>query len=385
MTCAQAAIVSGAAYRRWHDSQGARWTVEQVLSLAPDAASRKAGSELGAAGLWSGAGSSTEGAVWGLCKGSGSEPYRTVVDAAGPGPRTGAVARVASSRASTRRGCCCSGRPGTGWCRGGGLRSGRSSGSRADAGGGAGSGPRSTGSASGSADTEPPGRRAERRAERVTSGAPELEQRLADLLRGGLAAAEQAGYTLWEETAARMVDAQAQGWLPACVSWGRFRAPGRAGRCGCWRSARCSICWTRPGCAGRLCRSGWPRRCVRGSGCPCPRKARRCAIAGWSSRSTTPGRPAATRRVWLYGTGVAPRGAAALLGPRAVPRRSRCRSDGPGRGAAAYPGAGLPRAALGGRFAPPVPRRAAAGGYDGAARRRPRGGAAGRSVAGRGR
>ncbi|MGW7789566.1 SWIM zinc finger family protein, partial [Streptomyces tricolor] len=66
--------------------QGVRWTAEQVLALAPDAASRKAGSRLGAAGPWSGTGSG-EGTVWGLCKGSGSRPYQTVVDladAAGP-------------------------------------------------------------------------------------------------------------------------------------------------------------------------------------------------------------------------------------------------------------------------------------------------------------
>ncbi|MGA5416901.1 hypothetical protein [Streptomyces pseudogriseolus] len=54
-------------------------------------------------------------------------------------------------------------------------------------------------------------RRAERRAERITAGATELEQRLADLLRGGLITAEQSGPALWEETAARMVDAQAPG------------------------------------------------------------------------------------------------------------------------------------------------------------------------------
>ncbi|MDF6019286.1 hypothetical protein [Streptomyces sp. JH34] len=54
-------------------------------------------------------------------------------------------------------------------------------------------------------------RRAERRAERVTGGAQELERRLTDLLRGGLAAAGPPGYGLWEETAARMVDAQAPG------------------------------------------------------------------------------------------------------------------------------------------------------------------------------
>src|SRR5881392_30902 len=56
---------------------GVRWTTDQVLALAPDAASRKAGSKLGGPGPWSGTGSSAgagnsdEGAVWGLCKGSG--------------------------------------------------------------------------------------------------------------------------------------------------------------------------------------------------------------------------------------------------------------------------------------------------------------------------
>ncbi|WP_461030053.1 SWIM zinc finger family protein, partial [Streptomyces sparsus] len=58
-----------------------RWTAEQVLALAPDAASRKAGGKLAGPAPWSQAGSA-EGAVWGLCKGSGSKPYRTVVDCA---------------------------------------------------------------------------------------------------------------------------------------------------------------------------------------------------------------------------------------------------------------------------------------------------------------
>ncbi|MFE5732997.1 SWIM zinc finger family protein [Streptomyces sp. NPDC056528] len=63
----------------------------------------------------------------------------------------------------------------------------------------------------GPADLAAARRRAERRAARITSGARELEQRLTDLLRGGLAAAGRAGHGLWEETAARMVDAQAPG------------------------------------------------------------------------------------------------------------------------------------------------------------------------------
>ncbi|WP_344015815.1 SWIM zinc finger family protein, partial [Streptomyces thermospinosisporus] len=63
-------------------SQGVRWTADQVLALAPDTASRKAGSRLGAAGPWTEAGSSGDGTLWGLCKGSGRTPYRTAVDLA---------------------------------------------------------------------------------------------------------------------------------------------------------------------------------------------------------------------------------------------------------------------------------------------------------------
>ncbi|WP_344098236.1 SWIM zinc finger family protein, partial [Streptomyces stramineus] len=61
------------------------------------------------------------------------------------------------------------------------------------------------------ADPEAARRRAERRARRISTGVTELEQRLADLVRGGLASAEGAAYAQWDETAARMVDAQAPG------------------------------------------------------------------------------------------------------------------------------------------------------------------------------
>ncbi|WP_206305728.1 SWIM zinc finger family protein, partial [Actinacidiphila soli] len=61
-----------------------RWTADQVLALAPDASSRKAGAKLAAPAPWSGTGAAGP-AVWGLCAGSGSNPYRTVIDTAGPG------------------------------------------------------------------------------------------------------------------------------------------------------------------------------------------------------------------------------------------------------------------------------------------------------------
>src|SRR4051812_23622234 len=64
------------------DTEG-RWTADQVLALAPDAASRSAGARLAAPAPWSGTGTAGA-AVWGLCAGSGSRPYQTVVDLSGP-------------------------------------------------------------------------------------------------------------------------------------------------------------------------------------------------------------------------------------------------------------------------------------------------------------
>ncbi|MGW1927320.1 SWIM zinc finger family protein, partial [Streptomyces massasporeus] len=191
------------------NAMGVRWTAEQVLALAPDEASRRAGSKLGTAGPWSGRGSGG-GAVWGLCKGSGRVPYRTVVDTTGPAylcecpsrkfpckHALGLLLLQASDGTESEETAApdWAGR----WLAARRARAG----SRA----------RGTegGAAAGPADPEAARRRAERRAARITSGAEELEQRLADLLRGGLAAAEQRGYGLWEETAARMVDAQAPG------------------------------------------------------------------------------------------------------------------------------------------------------------------------------
>ncbi|ROV66073.1 SWIM zinc finger family protein [Streptomyces globisporus] len=189
----------------------ARWSVEQVLALAPDAASRKAGTRLGAAGPWSGTGSDATGAVWGLCKGSGSTPYRTVVDTAGPACACSCPSRkfpckhalgLLLLRASDD-GAFPPAEPADWaeeWLAGRRVRAAQKSGPAAGG-----------DTARGTADPVAARKRAERRAERVTGGAQELEQRLADLLRGGLAATDRSGYGLWEETAARMVDAQAPG------------------------------------------------------------------------------------------------------------------------------------------------------------------------------
>ncbi|MFE7898926.1 SWIM zinc finger family protein [Streptomyces sp. NPDC057424] len=339
--------------------QGVRWTAEQVLALAPDAASRKAGSKLGAAGPWSEAGCSDEGTVWGLCKGSGSKPYQTVVDiadAAGPAYKCSCPSRKfpckhalgllllwAADAAAVP--------PGQApewagqWTAG---RRRRTQEKKAGDGSGAPPGP---------ADPEAARRRAERRAERVTAGAVELEQRLADLLRGGLAAAEQSGYGLWEETAARMVDAQAQGLA------GRVRELG-------------AIPSTGPGWPVRLLEEcallhllgqGWLRRerlpdglaaTVRSRmGLPAsadgpPLRDRWLVLAQYD---TTDPR-LTTRRIWLHGAAshrtvlLLSYGAAGRAPEPALPVGLSLEAE-----VSAYPGAGQPRVALGEQFAPPAP------------------------------
>lgn len=342
--------------------QGVRWTTDQVLALAPDAASRKAGSKLGAAGPWSETGSSDEGAVWGLCRGSGAGSYRTVVDVA-----DGSAPAYTCSCPSRKFPC----KHALGllllWSDGEesvparaeaqapdwaerwlAARRGRTREER---------GTDARGSEAGPADPEAVRRRAERRAERITAGATELEQRLADLLRSGLATAEQAGYGLWEETAARMVDAQAPGLASRVRELGAIPGSG----------------------------PGWPVRLLE-----------ECALLhlldqGWLHREHLPEALAATvrtrvgltrppdgtplrddwlvlaqydvvdpklttRRIWLHGLAsgrtalVLSYGAAGRAPELNLPVGLTLDAE-----VSAYPGAGQRRGALGEQFAPPAP------------------------------
>lgn len=55
------------------------WTAERVLALAPDDASAKAGKGLASPSKWDLLGQN-EQALWGLCQGSGKNPYQPRVD-----------------------------------------------------------------------------------------------------------------------------------------------------------------------------------------------------------------------------------------------------------------------------------------------------------------
>jgi hypothetical protein len=185
----------------------------------------------------------------------------------------------------------------------------------------------------------------------------ELEQRLTDLLRGGLAAAEQEGYGLWEETAARMVDAQAPGLAARVRELGTVAGSGPG-----WPARLLEECallhllgqgWLRHGdlpdglAATVRSRVGLPSS----PGGP-PVRDRWLVLARYDTFDTR----LTTRRTWLYGTEsgrtalVLSYGAAGRAPELSLPVGHALDAE-----TVAYPGAGQPRVALGERFSAPVP------------------------------
>src|SRR6186997_2045116 len=60
-------------------ADAARWTVEQVVAVAPSPQSVAAAEPLAVPARWATTGAD-ERALWGRCRGSGAEPYETAVD-----------------------------------------------------------------------------------------------------------------------------------------------------------------------------------------------------------------------------------------------------------------------------------------------------------------
>ncbi len=297
--------------------------------------------------------------MWGLCKGSGSKPYQTVIDiadAAGPAYKCSRPSRKFPCKHALGLLLLWAGGEGAvppgpapdwaeQWIEG---RRQRAQEKRAAG---------AAGAAAGSGDPEGARRRAERRAVRITAGATELEQRLADLLRGGLAGAEQAGYGLWEETAARMVDAQAPGLAARVRELGAIPSSGPG-----WPVRLLEEC-----ALIHLLDQGWLRRerlpdglasTVRSRiGLPAspdgpPLRDRWLVLAQYDTADSR----LTTRRIWLHGTDsgrtalLLSYGAAGRAPELALPVGLELEAE-----VSAYPGTGQLRAALGEQFAPPAP------------------------------
>jgi hypothetical protein len=189
-------------------------TVEQILALAPDAASAKAGSQQASIAKWSGLGANDQ-ALWGLCQGSGKDPYRAQIELAEPAFKCSCpsrkfpckhglglyliYARHAASFVDTEA---------PQWVRDW-LQS-RNQRAEKKA-------------VKQSEDAAPPSeeelaakarsqqKRQEKRSSNVEQGLDVLDTWLADIAREGLAGMKAKSTQTWEAMAARMVDSQAPG------------------------------------------------------------------------------------------------------------------------------------------------------------------------------
>ncbi|WDZ83251.1 SWIM zinc finger family protein [Micromonospora cathayae] len=179
-----------------------RWSTAQVLALAPDPAAVKGARSVGGAAKWSASGLTGE-VLWGLCKGSGKNPYQVCVDLAGPAYRCSCPSRKFPCKhalgllllwAETGAGDATAPDWVNEWQAGRVARATRAT------------TPRST---TGPADPAAAAKRAEQRATRVTAGLDELRRWLDDQVDQGLAGTERTGHQPFEAMAARLVDAQA--------------------------------------------------------------------------------------------------------------------------------------------------------------------------------
>ncbi len=203
-----------------------RWSVEQIAAVAPSPKSVAAAEPLAVGSRWSAVGADDR-AVWGRCRGSGAEPYDTMVDHVGVAWRCSCPSRKLPCKHALALLLL--------WVRGGvpagmapervaswiAARDRRSGGdaaaSRADgeASGSSGVADAEAGDGDGSDGGEPPpdrddlDRARDERVARMLEGLRELDRWLEDRLRTGLADPALARYATWDQLAARLVDARA--------------------------------------------------------------------------------------------------------------------------------------------------------------------------------
>jgi hypothetical protein len=189
------------------------FSTEQIIALAPDAPSAKAGRALATARKWPALGCD-ERAVWGVCQGSGKEPYRTQIDLKGPAFRCTCPSHKFPCKhalglfllfAAEGQNFGQPERPAwvAEWLEKRDQQTQRAKKKK---------------SAEVSNDATPPKQkraakagRASDRGARVSAGLAELELWLRDLVRRGLADAQSQPTKYWEQMAARLIDAQAPG------------------------------------------------------------------------------------------------------------------------------------------------------------------------------
>jgi SWIM zinc finger len=190
------------------------WSAEQVLALAPDPGSSKAGKDLATLRKWVTLGRD-ERSAWGECQGSGAKPYQTRIDLGEPAFSCTCPSRKFPCKHSLGLFLLLVQQPA-------GFKDGTPPAWVADwlASREAKAEKKAKKAEEPPAELDPEQARklAERQARsalerkaKVDAGLADLDRWLGDLARRGLAAARGEGYDFWERPAARMVDAQAPG------------------------------------------------------------------------------------------------------------------------------------------------------------------------------
>lgn len=183
-----------------------QWTSDQIAALAPDAKSLKTGQGLATSRKWPLLGQS-ELALWGECQGSGKKPYRTQIDLGEPAFKCSCPSRKFPCKhglglfllwASEPTLFIASSPPA--WVETWLTERAERAAKRAE-----------RVIRSEVADPAAQARRAAEREAKVQVGVEALALWIEDLMRQGLASAQERPPSFWEEMAARMMDAQAPG------------------------------------------------------------------------------------------------------------------------------------------------------------------------------
>lgn len=186
------------------------WTTDQILALAPDAASAKSGQGLASPRKWLALGAD-ERAAWGLCQGSGKDPYQTQIDLTEPAFRCSCPSRkfpckhglglfllLAADPAAFKE----KSQPAWvgEWLASRAKREQQRTEKQAK-----------VETSEKTIDAAAQAKRAANREAKVVAGLQELDLWLRDIVRGGLASVGSQPPQFWERMAARLVDAQAPG------------------------------------------------------------------------------------------------------------------------------------------------------------------------------
>jgi hypothetical protein len=192
-------------------SEATRWSADQVTAVAPDQASLASARKLAGSRDWSSVGvSAQEPMLWGLCRGSGKNPYQTCVDLTEPAYRCSCPSRKFPCKHALAllltwsAGAVPAGEPPDWVVQWQESRSARAAKKAEKV-----TAPRTE------AQERAAQKRAQSRQEKVMAGVAELQQWLSDQVRHGIAGLSSSGYRHFEPVAARLIDAQAPGLAAA--------------------------------------------------------------------------------------------------------------------------------------------------------------------------